>query len=124
MKNRIFRQKQEEYWDIWCEEAIVFPESMSLEDAFTEENMRKLIRSYSDPKKYPTYKITIAQSNTVDVVIYAEGEDEDEDAFTEEISFEFVEMSDVLVIKQHYIQRLVYEMWSKEEFFIYRVMLF
>ena len=99
MKNRIFRQKQEEYWDIWCEEAIVFPESMSLEDAFTEENMRKLISSYSDPKKYPTYKITIAQSNTVDVVIYAEGEDEDEDAFTEEISFEFVEMSDVLVIK-------------------------
>ena len=97
MKNRIFRQKQEEYWDIWCEEAIVFPESMSLEDAFTEENMRKLISSYSDPKEYPTYKITIAQSNTVDVVIYTEGEDEDN--CTEEISFEFVEMSDVLVIQ-------------------------
>ena len=104
MKNRIFRQKQEEYWDIWCEEAIVFPESMSLEDAFTEENMRKLISSYSDPKQYPTYKITIAQSNTVDVVIYAEGEDEDN--CTEEISFEFVEMSDVLVIQQYYTQRL------------------
>ena len=97
MKNRIFRQKQEEYWDIWCEDALVFPESLSIKDAFTEENLRKLITSYSDPKEYPTYEITVVEDRYVDVVIYAEGEDEDN--CIEEISFEFVEMSSVLVLQ-------------------------
>ncbi len=42
MKNRIFRTKQEEYWDIWCENAIVFPETKTIEEVFTEDNLRKL----------------------------------------------------------------------------------
>ena len=96
MEHRIFRTKQEEYWDIWCEDAIVFPKEKQLEEVFTEENLRKLITSYSDKDEYPTYVIDFVQDNYVDVVIYAKGEDADN--CTEEIHFEFVEMSDVLVV--------------------------
>ncbi len=93
---RIFRTKQEEYWDIWCENAIVFSKDKTLEEVFTEENLRKLIDSYSDKDQYPTYIIEFVQNNYVDVVIYAKGQDAEN--CTEDIRFEFVEMSDVLVV--------------------------
>lgn len=96
MENRIFRTKQEEYWDIWCEDAIVFPKSKTLEEVFTEENLRKLITSYSNKEEYPTYKIEVVEDRWVDVVIYAKGQDADN--CTEDIHFEFVEMSKVLVV--------------------------
>ena len=32
MEHRIFRTKQEEYWDIWCEDAIVFPIDQDLKE--------------------------------------------------------------------------------------------
>lgn len=95
MKNRIFRTKQEEYWDIWCEDAIVFPETKKLEEVFTEDNLRKLITCYSDKKQYPTYEINIVHERMVEVVIYAKGQDYDN--CTEDIQFEFVEMANVLV---------------------------
>jgi hypothetical protein len=34
MEYRIFRTKQEEPWDIWCEDAIVFPKEKSIEEVF------------------------------------------------------------------------------------------
>lgn len=94
--NRIFRAKQEEYWDIWCERAIVFPKEKTLEEVFTEDNLRKLLTSYSNKEEYPTYIIDIVENRWVDVVVYAKGEDADN--CTEEIHYEFVEMADVLVV--------------------------
>lgn len=94
--NRIFRTKQEEYWDIWCEKAIVFPKDKILEEVFTEENLRKILTSYSDKEQYPTYVIDIVENRWVDVVVYAKGEDADN--CTEKIYYEFVEMADVLVV--------------------------
>ena len=96
MEHRIFRTKQEEYWDIWCEDAIVFPKDRELKDVFTEENLRKLITSYSDKDEYPTYEIEIVENRYVEVTIYAKGENADN--VTENIFYEFVEMSDVLVV--------------------------
>ena len=96
MKNKIFRAKQEEYWDIWCEIAIVFPEGKTLAEVFTEENLRKLLSSYSNKDQYPTYIIDIVEDRWVDVVIYAEGQNADN--CTEEIHYEFVEMADVLLV--------------------------
>lgn len=96
MEHRIFRTKQEEYWDIWCEDAIVFPKDKSLEDVFTEENLRKILTSYSDKDEYPTYIIKVIDNRWVDVTIYAKGEDVD--TCMEDIHFEFVEMSKVLVV--------------------------
>lgn len=97
MEHRIFRIKEEEPWDVWCEKAIVFPKEKPLEKVFTEENLRKLITSYSDKDEYPTYIIDFVENNYVDVIIYAKGEDADN--CTEQIHFEFVEMSKVLIIK-------------------------
>ena len=94
---RIFRTKQEEYWDIWCEDAIVFPKDKLLEEVFTEENLRKLSLSYSDKDKYPTYVIDIVENRWVDIRIYAKGEDAEN--CTEEIHFEFVEMAAVIVVQ-------------------------
>ena len=96
MKNLIYRAKQEEYWDIWCEKAIVFPETMTLAEAFSEDNLRKLLFSYSDKEEYPTYIIEVVDDNWVDVVIYAKGQNSEN--CTEEIHYEFVEMSSVLVL--------------------------
>jgi hypothetical protein len=96
MKHRILRTKQEEYWDIWCEDAIVFPETMPLVEAFSEDNLRKLLLSYSDKEEYPTYIIEVVDDNWVEVVIYAKGQDAEN--CTEDIHFEFVEMSKVLVV--------------------------
>jgi hypothetical protein len=96
MKNLIYRAKQEEYWDIWCEKAIVFPENKTLEEVFTEDNLRKLLTSYSDKDEYPTYVIEIIDGNWVNVVIYAKGQNYEN--CTEEIHYEFVEMSSVLVV--------------------------
>lgn len=96
MENKIFRTKQEEYWDIWCEKAIVFPKEKSLEEVFTEENLRKILTSYSDKEQYPTYIIDIVENRWVDVVVYAKGEDVEN--CTEDIHYEFVEMADVLIV--------------------------
>ena len=94
---RIFRTKQVEYWDIWCENAIVFPKDKTIAEIFTEENLRKLIPSYSDKDEYPTYIIDIVENRWVDIIIYAKGESADN--CTEEIHFEFVEMASVLVVQ-------------------------
>ena len=91
MNYRIFRTKQKEYWDIWCEQAIVFPEEKQLEEVFTEENLRKLIVDCCD---YSTYVINFVRNDYVDVVIYSECED----GYTEETHLEFVEMFNVLLI--------------------------
>lgn len=96
MENRIFRTKQEEYWDIWCEDAIVFHKTKTLEEVFTEDNLRKLITSYADKDQYPTYRIDIVDGRWIEVVIYAKGQDADN--CIEDIRFEFVEMSKVLVV--------------------------
>lgn len=92
MKNRIFRTKQKEHWDIWCERAIVFPKEKNLEDVFTEENLRKILSTYSDKDEYPTYVIDIVEDRLVDVIIYAKGED------LCAMHYEFVEMNDVLIV--------------------------
>jgi hypothetical protein len=96
MKHKIFRIKQEDVLDIWSEDAIVFPKEKELKEVFTEENLRKLLTSYSDVDEYPTYIIDIVENHYVDVVIYAKGENKDN--CTEDIHFEFVEMAKVLVI--------------------------
>ena len=96
MAHRIFRTKQEEYWDICCEDAIVFPKDRELKDVFTEENLRKLITTYGKKDEYPTYEIEIVEDRYVEVTIYAKGENAEN--VTENIFYEFVEMSDVLVV--------------------------
>ena len=71
-------------------------ENKELKDVFTEENLRRLITSYSKKDEYPTYEIEIVEDKYVEVTIYAKGENADN--VTENIFFEFVEMSDVLVV--------------------------
>ncbi len=85
---RIFRTKQEEYWDIWCEDAIVFPKDKALGEVFTEHNLRKLISSYSGIEY--KYEIEIRENETIVYIV--------SDNLDEEIRFEFVEMSSVLVL--------------------------
>lgn len=87
---RIFRTKQEEYWDIWCEDAIVFPKEKPLNEVFTEENLRKLIDCYSDKNKY-TYHIDIREN---EVVVNIDSNPNEGD-----IHFEFVEMAAVIVVQ-------------------------
>ena len=97
MENRIFRTKDYD-GDIWCEDAIIFPKEKKLEEVFTEENLRKLLSSYSDKNDYPTYVIDFVEDNYVDLIIYAKGESAEN--CIEDIHYEFVEMSKCLVLFQ------------------------
>jgi hypothetical protein len=90
MANRIFRYKQEEHWDIWCEHAIVFPEEMPISKAFTEDNMRKVLSAYSDRDEYPTFDIQFHEVNGSEYVTVK---------ITDNDFFEFVEMGYVIVLQ-------------------------
>ena len=53
----------------------LFPETKTLEEVCTEDNLRKLITSYCDKDQYPTYKIDVVDGRWIEVIIYAKGQD-------------------------------------------------
>lgn len=94
-ENRIFRTKQNEYWDIWSEHAIVFPKDMPLVEAFSYENIKKTIDIVVDDGII-NIRFYFMNDNTVkfDVTImYRNGYEEKYG------SFEFVEMADVFILE-------------------------
>lgn len=95
MEYNIFRTKNNEYWDIWSESAIVFPKNKPIREVFTEENIRKLLQHY-DKEEFPTIVITIVNESCVDVAFYYGGENALN--CTETNEFRFVKMMEAIVV--------------------------
>lgn len=92
MGKSIFRSKDSE-GDIWCERAIVFDKSKSLNGVFTEANIRKLLGK-EDKVANPLCEIKIIHRAYVHVrttTILADGS-------VEANEYEFVRMNSVLII--------------------------
>ena len=95
MEFNIFRTKNDEYWDIWSEYAIVFPKDKPIHEVFTDKNIRKLLKRY-DKKEFPTIVIRFVNERCIDVAFYYEGENASN--CTEINEFRFVKMMEAVVV--------------------------